>query len=72
MHLRIVREDYQGKQVGYTKVKFLVDEGLAERKTAASYLKAFEKIGLLESRKVGKENLYLNKRLYKLLSGPPG
>ena len=56
----------------YTKVKFLVDEGLAERKTAASYLKAFEKIGILESRKVGKENLYLNKKLYKLLSGPPG
>jgi Fic family protein len=56
----------------YTKAKFLVDEGIAERKTAASYLKAFEKIGILESQKVGKENLYLNKKLYKLLSGPPG
>jgi hypothetical protein len=36
---------------------------LAERKTAASYLKAFEKIGILESQKVGKENLCLNKKL---------
>lgn len=52
----------------YTKTKFLVDVGLAERKTAAEYLKELEKIGILESKKIGRENLYLNKNLYKVLS----
>ena len=45
----------------YTKTNFLVDEGIAERKTAANYLKQIEKIGILQVQKVGKENLYLNK-----------
>jgi Fic family protein len=52
----------------YTKGKFLVDAGIAERQTAASYLKELEKIGILKVYKVGKENLYLNIRLYELLS----
>ena len=52
----------------YTKGQFLVDVGIAERQTAAEYLKELEKIGILKVYKVGKENLYLNVRLYKLLS----
>ncbi len=52
----------------YTKGQFLVDAGLAERKTAADYLKALEDIGLLQVHKVGKENLYLNSKLYEMLS----
>lgn len=52
----------------YTKVQFLVDAGIAERQTAAEYLKELEKIGVLKSYKAGKENLYLNVQLYKLLS----
>jgi Fic family protein len=52
----------------YTKGQFLVDAGIAERQTAAEYLKEFEKIGVLKSHKVGRENLYLNVKLYKLLS----
>lgn len=52
----------------YTKAKFLVEAGIAERKTAAEYLKEFEKAGILTVRKVGKENLYLNKKLYSLLA----
>ncbi len=44
----------------YTKVQFLVDAGIAERQTAAEYLKELEKIGVLKSHKMGKENLYLN------------
>lgn len=52
----------------YTKGQFLVDAGIAERQTAAEYLKELEKIGVLKSHKVGKENLYLNLKLYKLLS----
>lgn len=53
----------------YCKIAFLVDAGIAERKTAAEYLNELEKIGILKSQKVGKENLYLNWRLYDLLSG---
>ncbi len=52
----------------YTKGQFLVDEGIAQRKTAAEYLKALEKAGILRSTKLGKETLYLNSGLYDLLS----
>lgn len=52
----------------YTKGQFLVDAGIAERQTAAEYLKELGKIGVLKSHKVGKENLYLNVKLYRLLS----
>ena len=52
----------------YTKVQFLVDAGLAERKTAANYLKELEEAGIVVVRKIGKENLYLNVRLFELLS----
>ncbi len=52
----------------YTKGQFLVDAGIAERKTAAEYLKELEKIKALKLHRIGKENLYLNVKLYKLLS----
>lgn len=50
----------------YCKVKFLVSRGLAKRQTAAVYLKELEKIGILESKQVGREVLYINKPLYEL------
>ena len=52
----------------YTKANFLVDAGISERKTAANYLKQLAKIGVLEVQKVGRENLYLNKELFEILS----
>ena len=52
----------------YTKAKFLVEAGIAKRQTAAEYLKELERIGILKSHKVGRENLYLNVRLFKLIS----
>ena len=52
----------------YTKTQFLVEAGIAERKTAANYLKELEKIGILQIHKAGKENLYLNKELFEILS----
>ena len=52
----------------YTKGQFLVDAGIAERKTAAEYLKMLEMAGILKSKKLGKENLYLNVKLFDLLS----
>ena len=52
----------------YTKGQFLVDAGIAERKTAAVYLRELEKVGILKLKRMGKENLYLNTELYSLLS----
>lgn len=52
----------------YTKGKFLVETGIAKRQTAAEYLKELEKIGVLKVQKIGRETLYLNWRLYDLLS----
>jgi len=52
----------------YTKTQLLVDAGIAKRQTAAEYLKELEKAEFLQSRKIGKENLYLNVRLYELLA----
>lgn len=53
----------------YCKIKFLVDRGIAKRQTAGDYLNELEKAGILKSKQVGRENLYLNVHLYDLLSG---
>lgn len=55
----------------YCKIKFLVEQGIAKRQTAVDYLNELEKIGILKSKKVGRENLYLNVKLYDLLSEHP-
>jgi hypothetical protein len=52
----------------YTKVQFLVDAGLAKRKTAADYLNQIAESGVLQIKKVGRENLYLNSRLFEVFS----
>ena len=52
----------------YTKGSFLVDAGIAKRQTAAEYLKELEKAGILRSHKMGREMLYLNVKLFELLS----
>ena len=53
----------------YTKIEFVVRAGIAERRTASKYLKQLADLGILESRKIGKENLFVNKGLYQLLKG---
>jgi len=53
----------------YCKVKNLVDRGIAKRQTAAEYLRELEEAGILTSKQVGRENLFLNVGLYELLSG---
>lgn len=52
----------------YCKIKFIEKAGLAKRQTAAVYLQTLEKIGLLESIKIGREQYYINKKLIKILS----
>lgn len=53
----------------YVKVKFLEDAGFAKRQTAASYLRSLEEIGVLASKKIGRENYFINRRLLDLLAG---
>lgn len=52
----------------YCKIGFLVDQGIAQRNTAAKYLIELEEIGILTQEKLGSELLYLNTALYELLS----
>ena len=52
----------------YTREQFWVDAGIAKRQAAADYPKKIEEIGILSVHKVGKENLYLNTKLYEILS----
>lgn len=52
----------------YCKISFLVDAGIASRNTASKYLNRLVQLDILELEKVGNESLYLNKKLYELLS----
>lgn len=51
----------------YTKRQNLIDIDLGTPKTVGNYLMALEEHGFLTSVKVGKEKLYLNKRLMNVL-----
>ncbi|MGM0467155.1 MAG: Fic family protein [Acidobacteriota bacterium] len=51
----------------YCKIQFLVKKNIAKRQTASQYLEELVKIGVMKKEKFGKENLYLNKNLYKVL-----
>jgi len=51
----------------YTKVEFVMEDVLIQRKTAAKYLDALVDIGLMHKEKVGKHNYYLNLGLIAIL-----
>ncbi len=51
----------------YSKIDFVVNRLNVERKAASRYLRELEDIGILESQKVGRETLYINKELIKIL-----
>ncbi len=51
----------------YSKIEFVVNQLKVERKAASRYLQELERIGILESQKVGRETLYINKELFELL-----
>ena len=52
----------------YTKIAYIEKACNVTRITATSYLNQLEEVGLLESEKIGRERLYKNTRLIKLLS----
>jgi Fic family protein len=51
----------------YCKIEFLVENLNLNRKTAATYLKSLEDLGILGSESKGKEVIYINIKLYNLL-----
>jgi Fic family protein len=54
-------------QLPYTKRQNLIDIDLGTPKTVGNYLRALEKEGFLNSVRVGKEKLYLNQNLMRIL-----
>ena len=53
----------------YTKRQHLINENLGNPKTVGNYLQKLEEYGFLKSVRVGKEKLYLNEQLLKILEG---
>jgi len=51
----------------YCKIEFLVDRLKISRVTASKYLSGLEKIGMLQSKKIWKETIYINIELFELL-----
>lgn len=51
----------------YTKTQYIQNGLGVSRKTAATYLQMLEDNGFLTSRKIGKERIYQNKRLFDLV-----
>ncbi len=54
-------------ELPYCKIEFVVNHLKVERKAASRYLRDLEKIGILESQKVGRETLYINRELVEVL-----
>lgn len=53
----------------YTKRQNLIEDKIGNAKTVGNYLIELEENGFLESTKVGKEKLYLNRKLLNILEG---
>jgi Fic family protein len=51
----------------YSKIEFVVDKLNVERKAAYRYLREMEHIGVLKSQKIGRDTLYINKKLIEIL-----
>jgi Fic family protein len=52
----------------YCRIKNVVEAGVAQRQTAAVYLKRLAAAGVLEEVKVGRDKLFINPRLMRLLT----
>jgi predicted transcriptional regulator len=51
----------------YCKIAFVVEAGIARRKTASHYLQELERIGILTSERAGREMAYRNPALLSVL-----
>ena len=52
----------------HCRIGNVVESGIAQRQTASEYLKALCGIGVLQERKAGREKLFINPRLLRLLT----
>jgi len=52
----------------YCKIGFLVDAKVASRNTASKYLNRLVDLKILDKKQSGNESLYLNRKLFKILS----
>lgn len=52
----------------YSRIRNVVDAGIAQRQTAAVYLKELVRAGVLQEVKAGREKLFINPRLMRLLT----
>lgn len=50
------------------RIQNVVDKGLAERQATSRYLKQLVELNLLEERTVGREKLFVNRELLRLLT----
>ena len=55
----------------YTKIDFICKDMSVQRKTASKYLEMIVGTGLLEKVKVGRENFYINSKLFNLFLNRP-
>jgi len=51
----------------YCKIRFLEEAGIAQRQTASTYLRELERIGLVQSVKIGREHYFINHNLLNIL-----
>ncbi len=56
----------------YCRIGNLVEAGIAQRQSASAYLKALVGIGVLEEVKAGRERLFINPELLRLLNNDDG
>jgi Fic family protein len=54
----------------YTKIEFVQHDLRVSRNTAIRYLDQLEKLGLIQKRKIGRDNYFINKALIGLLINP--
>ena len=50
----------------YTKIKYMSQDMNVDRRTASDYLDRIVSLGLLDKKRLGRENYYINTRLYDL------
>lgn len=56
----------------YCRISDLVNASIAKRQTASAYLKAMVQAGILEEIQAGRENLYINTKMLRLLRNHRG
>ncbi|MFH1356413.1 MAG: hypothetical protein ABII18_04690, partial [bacterium] len=51
----------------YCRIQNLIEMGIAKRQTASVYLKQLCEIGVLQEKKEGRDNIYINPKFLNLL-----